>query len=48
MHDDTKLTWLLSCGHEIPLLEDDRPNDPPRRPRMCEICGKLRNVIVEP
>jgi hypothetical protein len=40
-------TWKLSCGHEIPLLEHQRPDDPPRRPRMCPTCGKLRNVEVE-
>ena len=23
--------WTLSCGHTIPLLEHERPADPPRR-----------------
>ena len=27
--------WLLSCGHTVPMLEHDRLEDPPRRPRMC-------------
>ncbi|HXH87884.1 MAG TPA: hypothetical protein VNI55_04695 [Gaiellaceae bacterium] len=40
-------TWLLSCGHEVPLLEHERPDDPPRRPRMCPICQRLRNVETE-
>ena len=38
-------TWRLACGHEIPLLEHERPEDPPRRPRMCPVCQKLRNVV---
>lgn len=36
--------WLLSCGHTIPMLEHDRPEEPPRRLRMCPTCQKLRNV----
>ena len=40
-------TWLLACGHEIPLMDHERPNEPPTRPRMCPICGKLRTVSVD-
>jgi hypothetical protein len=40
-------TWKLACGHEVPLLEHEHPDDRPRRPRMCPTCGKLRNVEVD-
>ena len=36
--------WLLSCGHSVPMLDHDRPEDPPRRPRMGPVCQALRNV----
>ena len=39
--------WKLDCGHEIPLLEHERPDDPPRRPRLCPVCQKLRNVTAD-
>ena len=42
------LTWTLDCGHEVPVLPDERPDVPPPRPRMCLKCGKLRKVILEP
>jgi hypothetical protein len=35
----------LSCGHSVPMLEHDRPDDPPRRPRVCAVCPKQRNVV---
>jgi hypothetical protein len=41
-------TWKLDCGHELPLLERERPDEPPRQPRLCPVCHKLRNVAVEP
>ena len=41
---DAAPTWLLSCGHEVPLLEHEEPDDRPRRPRMCPVCEKMRNV----
>ena len=44
---DVTPTWLLACGHSIPLLEHERPEEPPERPRMCPICGKLREIVVE-
>lgn len=38
--------WLLACGHEIPLLDHERPDDPASpAARMCLVCGKLRNVV---
>jgi hypothetical protein len=50
-------TWTLSCGHEIPLLEHERPDDRPRqpkmlrhmrpRPTMCPVCQKMRNVEID-
>ncbi len=40
-------TWLLSCGHRVPLLEHERPDEPPRRPRMCPVCRRLRVVAVD-
>jgi len=27
--------WILSCGHLVPMREHERPDEPPRRPRMC-------------
>jgi len=39
------MRWELSCGHEVDALEHDREDDPPRRPRMCPTCQKLRNVV---
>jgi hypothetical protein len=36
--------WLLSCGHRIPLLEHESAGELPRRPRMCETCGRPRHV----
>ncbi len=44
---ESPLTWLLSCGHEVPLLEHERPDEPPRRPRMCPVCRRLRVVAVD-
>lgn len=40
--------WLLSCGHEVPLLKHEQPDDRPRRLRMCPGCEKMRNVVIEP
>lgn len=38
-------TWQLTWGHEVPLLDEhERPDKPPRRPRMCPVCQRLRNV----
>ena len=48
MPDPAALTWTLDCGHEVPVLPDDRPEVPPSGPRMCLKCGELRTVIVEP
>ena len=36
-------TWLLACGHEIPLLEHRRRHKPPRR---CPVCGAVQHVKV--
>jgi len=36
--------WLLSCGHTAPMLEHDGPGVLPSRPRMCERCGRPRDV----
>lgn len=36
--------WLLSCGHTAPMLERDSAELLPSRPRMCERCGRLRQV----
>lgn len=36
--------WLLACGHTAPMLEHERPDVLPSRPRMCERCGRLRDV----
>lgn len=44
---ESPLTWLLWCGHAVPLLEHERPKRPPHRPRMCPICQRLRNVETE-
>jgi hypothetical protein len=41
------LVWVLECGHEVPVLEDEQPDEPPRRPRLCLVCGKLRKVTVD-
>ena len=46
--DGPALVWRLECGHDVPLLEDERPDEPPRRPRLCPVCGKLRKGTVEP
>ena len=27
MPEPAPATWLLACGHEIPLLEHERPDD---------------------
>lgn len=40
------VTWMLSCGHPVAMLEHSKPDDPPRRPRMCPTCQKLRNVTA--
>ena len=40
--------WTLDCGHELPLLQHERPDDPPSRPRLCPVCRKMRNVTDEP
>lgn len=45
--DEPALVWLLECGHEVPVLEDEQPDEPPRRPRLCLDCGKLRKVTVD-
>ena len=43
--------WLLSCGHTaIFTIEEFARRDagtlePPRRPRMCQVCGRMRNVV---
>jgi hypothetical protein len=42
------LNRRLDCGHEIPLLEQERPDDPPRRPPLCPVCRKMPNVTVDP
>ena len=39
------MRWKLSFGHEVEGLAHDKASDPPRRPRMCPTCQKLRNVI---
>jgi len=39
------MRWELSCGQKIEALEHDKADDPPRRPRMCPVCQKLRNVV---
>ena len=36
--------WRLACGHAAPMREHERQDVLPRRPRMCERCGRLRNV----
>ena len=36
--------WLLSCGHTAPMLEHERSEVLPSRPRMCERCGRPRDV----
>ena len=36
--------WLLACGHTAAMLEHERPEGLPTRPRMCERCGRLRDV----
>jgi hypothetical protein len=42
--------WLLACGHTIrfTIAEFERRDagtlEPPRRPRMCPVCGRPRNV----
>ena len=25
------MSWKLSCGHTVPFLEHDKPDDPPRQ-----------------
>ena len=35
---------LLSCGHTAPMLEHERPDVLLSRPRMCERCGRPRDV----
>ncbi len=42
---DRFMRWELSCGHEAEAFEHDREVDPPRRPRMCQTCGQVRNVV---
>ena len=37
--------WMLSCGHPVAKLEHDKESEAPRRPRMCPVCQKLRNVV---
>ncbi|MEO5574949.1 MAG: hypothetical protein ABIR67_02430 [Gaiellaceae bacterium] len=44
MPEPTQATWLLTCGHKIPMLEHDRRGKPPARPRICPVCEKPRNV----
>jgi hypothetical protein len=39
--------WLLACGHEISLLPNERLEEPPERPRMCPVCGNLRELVDE-
>jgi hypothetical protein len=29
----------------LEALEHDKESEPPRRPRMCQVCQKLRNVV---
>ena len=31
----SKRHWLLSCGHTVSMLEHERPEELPPRPRMC-------------
>ena len=44
---DPALVWLLECGHDVRLVEHERPDEPPQRPRLCPLCGKLRRVVVQ-
>ena len=40
----SKRHWLLSCGHTVSMLEHERQDVLPSRPRMCARCGRLRDV----
>ena len=46
--DSARLSWTLECGHEVPVLPHEQPDEPPLRPRMCLKCGEMRKVNVEP
>ena len=47
MSDPPCTSLAARLRHEILLLEHERPDEPPDRPRMCPICWKLRNAVVE-
>lgn len=38
-------TWLLSCGHEIPLLRHHNAAELPFQRRMCPVCRLARPVV---
>ena len=40
----SKRHWLLSCGHTVSMLEHERQDVLPSRPRMCARCDRLRDV----
>ena len=50
--------WLLTCGHTIRSTADELERsaagdtlEPPRRPRICPVCQRPRNVAepeIEP
>jgi hypothetical protein len=41
------LRWQFSCGHDVETLEHAKASELPRRPRMCPVCQKPRNVVAQ-